>query len=899
MLKKIIASVLLALFLFKFTFVYSLETINSSFLYYLDKDSNWKIDTLQIVFDKELTWSLDYSKLFLYSNTWWLSTSKLDWVNNIFSNYSLSWNTLILDILEQDNYLTWLTVNNSTLSHLRLKTNSWVWIKDLSWNEIKLLYWTSFDSYKNVFFKENIVDTLIETSSWSLSETWILDSQSWTLLQTWVLLETNSWILLENSSWTSIENQKINTKINFQSPSYLLDKEKDTNIYYCDNSKTDCKVNFNLQMNIWSWFLNISNTKYNCEWNFGIDDYFEEKYKCNPTTIVYPDWNFDVNYIITDILSWEKYSKNFKIINTWYKEESNTKIIYSTRTETITKEVLYIEEPKIEIQSWLDDKNICKKYDCNLNLSYTPKNTKERCKWDFWWWIYDVWGQDKCNPWYIKYGKWNFEIKLKVFESWNETNFKESKLKIENNFLSNEMHENINNIETSTWSEIIENNNIEKKDTIKAKIKLQWTIWWKDKKLLWNYLFCYKEECSINLSWEDSYSFSWKISYNWDFWNWLFDNSKNPKSIIYKLWNYKIILEISDDFWNKSVDYFFVEVLWENKEGNKLNENWSNIFSSWVIVSWVLPNPSWSDHIEYIELKNISDKKINLNNCKIDDKIKWWSKEYVIDKDIFLEPWKTKKFFSFETHIKLKNTSWDEVNLTCNWQLYDHIKWFFDTKDDILIDKNLIEIYNNSKIKTKILKIIDWDTFEIDLFWKKYKLRLIWVDTPETKHPQKEIQQYGIEAYNFSKNLEDKEVFLIIDKNNFIDSYWRLLWYISLNNWKTYNELLLEKWYSKLYDKYDFEYKNIFEISQQIAKNAKIWLWSEKQINIEKIDFSQDYQTQTWDTVKEEINNKIEIIDNIKEILQNTSSWELVLEKPIKIEELTIFLKKLKFQKND
>jgi hypothetical protein len=44
---------------------------------------------------------------------------------------------------------------------------------------------------------------------------------------------------------------------------------------------------------------------------------------------------------------------------------------------------MFIDTPKIIIQSGLDENNICKKDDCNLNLNYEVKNSKESCLWSF------------------------------------------------------------------------------------------------------------------------------------------------------------------------------------------------------------------------------------------------------------------------------------------------------------------------------------------------------------------------------------------------------------------------------------------------------------------------------------------------------------------------------------
>jgi hypothetical protein len=60
-------------------------------LYYFDKNLNWKIDSLELEYDKTLTGTLDLSKIKIYSNTGWLATFKIDTLTWIVSGFYLSW----------------------------------------------------------------------------------------------------------------------------------------------------------------------------------------------------------------------------------------------------------------------------------------------------------------------------------------------------------------------------------------------------------------------------------------------------------------------------------------------------------------------------------------------------------------------------------------------------------------------------------------------------------------------------------------------------------------------------------------------------------------------------------------------------------------------------------------
>lgn len=908
MLRRFIIWVLLILCVLQNWNVLSNGVLSETYLYYLDRDSNGKIDTLELLFNNTLTGSLNISKFFLYSNTGWLSSIQLNSIswNTIFSGSSLSWNTLKLNIVEQEKFLTGLIINNTTLSHLRLKTNAGVWIFDEFWNEMKLLYTSSFNNYNNVFFKTN--DTSNENSS---------SSDSWTVIETPTGTEnisnsgsgntSNTGTII--SSW-SINNSSdiINTgtilypnfssKILFQNPTYLSWKELEVIEYTCFTSETDCKVNYNLNINTGSWFEMVNTSKYNCEWNFWIWEFIEEKYKCNPNTITYPEWTFETTYKITEISNPSNtLQKTLKIINSWYiKPPLEIKTVYQSYTNTIS--YMFIDIPKIIIQSWLDDKNTCIKDDCNLNLSYEVKNSKEACLWFFPGWSFDIGTDKKCNPWYIKYPLWEFRATLRVFESGNESNYKENFIVFKNN---PQTFQKINSDEIikEIWNKPV------------SKITLEWTVG-KDKKISNNYLICFWENCSVNLNGDKSYSLDGDdLVYVWDFWNGETGTGVNPKSIIYKLWEYKITLKVTDQNGWFDEDEFFVKV-WEIKENQIISERTQTgniVFQNKSLeISKVLPNPIGTDYAEYIEIKNTTNENINLNGCEIDDKIWWASKPFQIKKDMILYPWKSIKFFKFDTEISLNNSGWEEIHLTCNGIWVDSIQWNFNTPDNFIVDHNVVEIASQ---KIKILNAIDGDTFLIEIKGKKYFLRLIWVDTPENKHPQKEIQKYGIEAYNFSKNLDGKEVNLIIDSKIFLDNYGRLLWYIEMNNGKIFNEVLLENGYSKIYDTYHFDMKESFQKAQNIAKEKKLWLWYETEIHFEKIDLKEksfeieEIETLS-DTIKKEleweIEKKVEIKDLIQQNTQN-NFWEYqtwIVDNSQKITQILnkTFTQKIKKQKS-
>ncbi|MDD4151374.1 MAG: lamin tail domain-containing protein, partial [Candidatus Gracilibacteria bacterium] len=458
--KKIFSFLLLIIFSINTFSVFSVSEISENYLYFLDTDNNNKIDRLEIEFSSDLTGVLNPDKLFLYSNTGGLSSEKLDSISgtSIFSSYSLSGNILLINLNEQDNTNTGLVVNNTTSSHLRIKTNAGIGITDLQGNEIKLLYTSSFNNYLNVSFKSNpilveeipeIVDdnsseevnnleNLPETNTGTLEnneevQEEINDNTS----NTGGITNSDTGIVLDNSGL--IQNEQVKNplpeiKILFQSPSYLLETEDvESTIFNCDRTKSDCKVNYNLNMNSGSGFVSISNI-YECLWNFGFTGTTGEETKCNPNTITYPIGEYETTYRLIEKANPTNFKEKKIIVkNQGYKEETTTKTIYiSSTSSSQTSSIISINNPKIIIQSGLDENHNCNKSDCSINLDYETQNSKEACLWTFSGGEYEQETKYKCNPGYVKYPLGNFQVKLKVYELGNESNYKETFLDFTN-----------------------------------------------------------------------------------------------------------------------------------------------------------------------------------------------------------------------------------------------------------------------------------------------------------------------------------------------------------------------------------------------------------------------------------------------------------------------------------
>ncbi|WP_448375814.1 thermonuclease family protein [Fervidobacterium sp.] len=110
--------------------------------------------------------------------------------------------------------------------------------------------------------------------------------------------------------------------------------------------------------------------------------------------------------------------------------------------------------------------------------------------------------------------------------------------------------------------------------------------------------------------------------------------------------------------------------------------------------------------------------------------------------------------------------------------------------------------------KCYVVDIIDGDTIKVNLAGEEYKVRLIGVNTPETKHPTKRVEPYGPEAKAYTKKiLTGRTVYLEFDVQE-KDRYGRLLAYVWLEKpeqitdeeirTKMFNAILLLEGYAQV-----------------------------------------------------------------------------------------------------
>ncbi|GAB3051586.1 thermonuclease family protein [Virgibacillus ainsalahensis] len=134
----------------------------------------------------------------------------------------------------------------------------------------------------------------------------------------------------------------------------------------------------------------------------------------------------------------------------------------------------------------------------------------------------------------------------------------------------------------------------------------------------------------------------------------------------------------------------------------------------------------------------------------------------------------------------------------------------------------------NHAEKAIVNRVVDGDTIEINYNGSVEDVRLLLVDTPETVHPSKPVQPFGLEASNFAKEtLEKGETVYIEFDGPKRDHYERLLGYI-WDDGKNFNKQLLRKGLARYAYVYDppYTHQEAFQKAENYARNNQLGIWS-------------------------------------------------------------------------
>lgn len=127
-----------------------------------------------------------------------------------------------------------------------------------------------------------------------------------------------------------------------------------------------------------------------------------------------------------------------------------------------------------------------------------------------------------------------------------------------------------------------------------------------------------------------------------------------------------------------------------------------------------------------------------------------------------------------------------------------------------------------------VIEVVDGDTITVDMAGSKETVRLIGVDTPETKDPRKAVQCFGKAASQFTRNLiGNNPVRLEADPvNTNRDRYNRLLRYVYLADGTFVNAEIIKQGYGFAYVNFPFSRIEPFKEYQADARAKGQGLWS-------------------------------------------------------------------------
>lgn len=226
------------------------------------------------------------------------------------------------------------------------------------------------------------------------------------------------------------------------------------------------------------------------------------------------------------------------------------------------------------------------------------------------------------------------------------------------------------------------------------------------------------------------------------------------------------------------------------------------------------------DDIEYTEEENSTASKQEQKQSKDNKKD---------DKD--------KKQDEHKNDDKSKHEKQDKKNDDKDKKLKDHKEKSskdennnVKTNDKTKEDKSYKKDTDNNVVK--FVRVVDGDTVVLKENGKEDTYRLLLIDTPETEHPQKDIEPYGPEASERTLDLVSSASKLTIeyDKGDKLDKHGRKLVYLYADG-KMVNDVLVREGLARVKYIYPPNVTHLDQLkaSQSKAKQEKLNIWSDEE----------------------------------------------------------------------
>jgi len=133
----------------------------------------------------------------------------------------------------------------------------------------------------------------------------------------------------------------------------------------------------------------------------------------------------------------------------------------------------------------------------------------------------------------------------------------------------------------------------------------------------------------------------------------------------------------------------------------------------------------------------------------------------------------------------------------------------------------------------KVIRVVDGDTIVVNYQGKHEKIRLLWVNTPESVHPDKKqnIPMGKVASDYAKKKLTGKYVDLEFEGSRRRGHYGRLLAYVIVDG-KNFNLDLVGQGLSPYYTKYgrSQKYNHEFRSAEKLARRQGLNIWGDPEL---------------------------------------------------------------------
>lgn len=190
------------------------------------------------------------------------------------------------------------------------------------------------------------------------------------------------------------------------------------------------------------------------------------------------------------------------------------------------------------------------------------------------------------------------------------------------------------------------------------------------------------------------------------------------------------------------------------------------------------------------------------------------------------------KFYGYHKKDGVKHYHEIEWNNKENkWEIVNSNKYYDKNLNQTTFEELSQNNQETEKVEVKFVDSVDGDTAEFEMNGETIKVRFLAVDTPESVHPTKEVQAYGVEASNFTKEKlqSAKKIELEFDNNSDkMDKYNRYLAWIWIDG-ELLQDLLVKEGLAKVAYLYaDYKYTEQLQKSEKVAKEEKIGIWKDE-----------------------------------------------------------------------